>query len=77
VRLADIIRNIAQDGIAVLLIEHDMGFLMPLAHRVAVLNFGRKIADGSTDAIRADPAVREAYLGDPTAFGGSARAADA
>jgi len=77
VRLADIIRNIAQDGIAVLLIEHDMGFLMPLAHRVAVLNFGRKIADGSTDAIRADAAVREAYLGDPTAFGGSARAADA
>ena len=71
VRLADIIRSIAKDGIAVLLIEHDMGFLMPLAHRVVVLNFGRKIADGAADAVRADPAVQEAYLGDPTAFGGA------
>jgi ABC-type branched-subunit amino acid transport system ATPase component len=62
-RLAEIIRGIAARGIAVLLIEHDMHFLLPLAHRVVVLNFGMKIADGLPDAIRANPAVMDAYLG--------------
>jgi len=62
-RLADIIRGIAARGIAVLLIEHDMHFLLALAHRVVVLNFGAKIADGLPDEIRAHPAVMDAYLG--------------
>jgi ABC-type branched-subunit amino acid transport system ATPase component len=74
-RLAGIIRGIAQRGIAVLLIEHDMRFLLPLAQRVVVLNFGRKIADGKPEAIRDDPAVVDAYLGDPTAMRGTTRAA--
>ena len=62
-RLAEIIRGVAARGIAVLLIEHDMHFLLPLAHRVVVLNFGAKIADGLPDDIRANRAVMDAYLG--------------
>lgn len=63
-RLGEVIRAIASRGIAVLLIEHDMRFLMSLADRVVVLNFGRKISEGTPDQIRTDPAVVEAYLGD-------------
>jgi ABC-type branched-subunit amino acid transport system ATPase component len=62
-RLSEIIRGIAQRGIGVLLIEHDMHFLLPLAHRVVVLNFGAKIAEGLPDEVRAHPAVMDAYLG--------------
>ena len=62
-RLSQIIRGIAARGIAVLLIEHDMHFLLPLAHRVVVLNFGAKIADGLPDEVRAHRAVMDAYLG--------------
>ncbi len=66
-RIADIIRGIAARGIAVLLIEHDMRFLLPLAHRVVVLNFGAKIAEGPPERIRSDPAVTSAYLGNAAA----------
>ena len=62
-RIATVIRGIAERGIAVLLIEHDMHFLLPLAHRVVVLNFGAKIAEGTSDEVRSHPAVLDAYLG--------------
>lgn len=61
--LAKVVREISAAGVAVLVVEHDMSFLLPLAHRVVVLDRGRKIADGSSAAVRADPAVRAAYLG--------------
>jgi branched-chain amino acid transport system ATP-binding protein len=66
-RLARVIRGIAGRGIAVLLIEHDMRFLLPLAQRVVVLNFGAKIAEGAPHEVRANPEVMQAYLGDATA----------
>jgi branched-chain amino acid transport system ATP-binding protein len=62
-RIAAVIRGIAARGIAVLLIEHDMHFLLPLAQRVVVLNFGAKIAEGAPEQVRTHPAVMDAYLG--------------
>jgi branched-chain amino acid transport system ATP-binding protein len=62
-RIAAVIRGIAARGIAVLLIEHDMHFLLPLAQRVVVLNFGAKIAEGTPGQVRSHPAVLDAYLG--------------
>jgi ABC-type branched-subunit amino acid transport system ATPase component len=63
-RLDGIVRGIAARGVAVLLIEHDMRFLMPLAQRVAVLNFGKLIAGGTPAEVQVHPEVVAAYLGD-------------
>ncbi len=61
--LMEEIRNICQRGFSVFLIEHDMRFVMGVCERIAVLNFGRIIAEGSPDEIRNNPDVIEAYLG--------------
>jgi branched-chain amino acid transport system ATP-binding protein len=60
-----VIRKVANMGVAVVLVEHDMHMVMGLADRVHVLDRGKTLAHGAPDEIRANPAVIEAYLGAP------------
>jgi branched-chain amino acid transport system permease protein len=64
-RLAGVLRQLADAGHGVLLVEHDMRLVGWVADRVTVLAEGRVLATGSADEVRADPAVRRAYLGGP------------
>ena len=61
--LDDRIRKLQDSGVTVFLVEHVMELVMGVADRIAVLNFGQKIAEGSPIAIQNDPAVQEVYLG--------------
>ncbi|MET7754676.1 ABC transporter ATP-binding protein [Streptomyces sp. NPDC005389] len=70
--LADVIRRTAdEENCAVLLVEHDVAFVMELCSRVVVLDLGRVLAEGPAAEVHADPAVREAYLGSGSGTGGS------
>ena len=61
--LADLLRALRDEGMAILLVEHDMDFVMGLADRVAVMDFGQMIAEGRPEQVQDNPIVQEAYLG--------------
>ena len=63
----DLVRRIQAQGLAIVLIEHDMRFVFGLCDRVAVLVQGRKLTEGTPDEVQADPRVIAAYLGEPAA----------
>jgi branched-chain amino acid transport system ATP-binding protein len=62
-RFSEVLHDLANDGLAILLVEHDMELVMNVCHSVVVLDYGRIICTGSPEEVRADPEVQAAYLG--------------
>lgn len=63
-RVAEVVRQVAEQGIGIILVEHEMEFALGLCDEISVLNFGEKIAEGTPDVIRTHPEVVRAYLGE-------------
>ena len=61
--LSQLLRSLRNEGMTIVLVEHDMEFVMNLVDRIVVMDFGSKLAEGVPAAIRAEPRVQEAYLG--------------
>lgn len=61
--LGDLLRKLRDEGVTILIVEHDMDFVMKLVDRLVVMTFGSKLVEGSPAAVRADPRVQAAYLG--------------
>ncbi|MGN6461651.1 MAG: ATP-binding cassette domain-containing protein, partial [Pseudolabrys sp.] len=61
--LSDLLRGLRAEGMTIVLVEHDMEFVMNLVDRIVVVDFGAKLAEGEPATIRADARVQEAYLG--------------
>jgi branched-chain amino acid transport system ATP-binding protein len=68
-RLGELLRELTDDGVAILLVEHDMEMVMELCTQIYVLNFGGLIATGDPGQIQADAQVQAAYLGAPSEVG--------
>ena len=61
--LARQLRGLKDEGVTILIVEHDMEFVMGLVDRVVVMDFGAKLTEGLPDEVRTNPIVQEAYLG--------------
>jgi branched-chain amino acid transport system ATP-binding protein/branched-chain amino acid transport system permease protein len=61
--LAQHLRTLKSEGVTILIVEHDMEFVMGLVDRIVVMDFGAKLMEGLPSEVRASPVVQEAYLG--------------
>ena len=61
--LAELLRSLRSEHLTILLVEHDMEFVMGLVDRTVVMDFGAKLCEGTPAVVRSDPRVQEAYLG--------------
>lgn len=67
VEIDELIREIARGGVTVVLVEHDMKLVMNVSDRILVLDYGRKLAEGTAEEVRRNPDVIKAYLGEGAA----------